>query len=311
MGGDKLVEDAREDYSPIGQALELEELDVDLYRSKNLWKPLYSRGVYGGQVMGLALKAAVNTVPEKFHVHSYHSYFLLAGDSSIPIVFHVRRVRDGKSYATRSIDGRQHGRSIFTMVASFHVPEQSSLVHQVPMPKVPPPEELKSVEQRLREWLKDPLVSKYHRSIQLRLEQPIHADTRPVPHKLLGLGPNDPVQMIWMKVKGPIPSNTAFHHCVAAFCSDHELLNTSLIPHGLAKYGEHRLLTMITSLDHAIWFHEPYRTDEWLLYVMESPKSNSGRGFATGRVYTRDGRLVISVAQEGVIRYTEKKQAML
>ncbi|OAJ43521.1 acyl-CoA thioesterase II [Batrachochytrium dendrobatidis JEL423] len=164
-------------------------------------------------------------------------------------------------------------------MCSFQVEEFSPLAHQYDMPNVPLPESLKSTEQRLREWLEDPRAEKYHKTIQMRLEQ-----------------------MVWMRAIGRLPDGIAFHHCVAAYCSDHELLNTSLIPHGLARLGGHRKLTMLTSLDHAIWFHAPFRADEWLLYVMESPRSIGGRGFAHGRVYTQDGRLVMSTAQEGVVR---------
>ncbi|KAH6563643.1 hypothetical protein BASA50_010342 [Batrachochytrium salamandrivorans] len=170
------------------------------------------------------------------------------------------------------------------------------------MPNVPPPESCKSTHQRLLDWLDNPRASKYHKTIQMKLEQPIPIDTRPVGHRRLNLDPAEPCQMIWMKAIGRLPDNLAFHHCVAAYCSDHELLTTSLIPHGLAHVGEHRRLTMLTSLDHAIWFHAPFRADEWLLYVMESTRAIGGRGYVHGRIYTQDGRLVMSTAQEGVIR---------
>ncbi|KAL2915911.1 acyl-CoA thioesterase [Polyrhizophydium stewartii] len=293
------------------ESLELEELDVNLYRSKKLWKPVGARGVFGGQVVGLALAAAAKTVPDHFHVHSLHSYFLLAGDNTIPITFRVYRVRDGKSYITRGVSARQHGRVVFVLNCSFHVHEESTLVHQMDMPNVPPPESIKSEEQRLHEWLKDPRAAKFHKTIQMRLENPIPVDMRLIKSKLVGINDKEPRQMMWIRAKGRLPNNMALHHCVAAYCSDYQLLNTSLIPHGLVGASERRALTMITSLDHAMWFHAPYRADEWLLYVMESPRSISGRGYATGRIYTADGRLVISTAQEGVIRYTETPPAGL
>nr|KAJ3418749.1 Acyl-CoA thioesterase 8 [Polyrhizophydium stewartii] len=261
------------------ESLELEELDVNLYRSKKLWKPVGARGVFGGQVVGLALAAAAKTVPDHFHVHSLHSYFLLAGDNTIPITFRVYRVRDGKSYITRGVSARQHGRVVFVLNCSFHVHEESTLVHQMDMPNVPPPESIKSEEQRLHEWLKDPRAAKFHKTIQMRLENPIPVDMRLIKSKLVGINDKEPRQMMWIRAKGRLPNNMALHHCVAAYCSD--------------------------------WFHAPYRADEWLLYVMESPRSISGRGYATGRIYTADGRLVISTAQEGVIRYTETPPAGL
>ncbi|EGF78662.1 hypothetical protein BATDEDRAFT_90581 [Batrachochytrium dendrobatidis JAM81] len=224
-----MEDSAQQTVAPIELALDLEYIDSNLYRSKQLWTPAGNRGVFGGQVVGLALSAAAKTVDSKFQVH-------------------VR-----KSYASRTVTARQRGRVIFMLMCSFQVEEFSPLAHQYDMPNVPLPESLKSTEQRLREWLEDPRAEKYHKTIQMRLEQ-------------------------------------------------HELLNTSLIPHGLARLGGHRKLTMLTSLDHAIWFHAPFRADEWLLYVMESPRSIGGRGFAHGRVYTQDGRLVMSTAQEGVVR---------
>lgn len=177
------------------------------------------------------------------------------------------------------------------------------------MPKVPPPEELKSSEDRLRGWLdnKHPAYAKYHEWIRSRLEQPIPIETRPVGHRLLNQTDREPKQMIWMKAKDALPDSIAFHHCVAAYASDYELLNTSMIPHGLARMGGHRKLTMMASLDHAIWFHKPFRADEWLLFEMDSPTSGDGRGFVNGRIWTRDGTLVASCAQEGVIRYTTPK----
>eukprot|EP00842_Homolaphlyctis_polyrhiza_P003691 jgi/Hompol1/4322/HPOL_001576-RA len=278
----------------IEQSLDLEDIDPNLFRSKTLWKPVGNRAVFGGQVVGLALSAATQTVDPKFMVHSLHSYFLLPGDNTIPIIFRVYRNRDGKSYATRSVAARQRGRVIFILMCSFQVEEASPLVHQLSTESC-----LYSHEQRLREWLEDPRAAKYHKTIQMRLEQPIPIDSRPVSHKLINLDPKAPLQYIWMKAKGQLPENqAAFHRCVAAFCSDHELLNTSLIPHGLATGGSERKLSMVTSLDHSMWFHAPFRADEWLLYVMESPRSVGGRGYAHSRIYTQDGRLVVSTAQE-------------
>lgn len=299
--------------------LALEEIDLNLYRSKNLWKPIGARGVFGGQIIGLALAAANKTVSSQFHVHSLHSYFLLPGDNAVPIVFLVSRIRDGKSFCTRSVQATQRGKVIFAMMSSYKIPEIGILHHQLPMPDVPPPESCTSEEDRLRGWLKDPRAAPFHNLIKMRLEQPF-----PVEFRHIGFGkrpgcadkPNaeiEPVQMLWCKAKEKLGDEVNLHHCVLAYLTDHELLNTALIPHGLNRLQDKRnamksqdkpRITMMTSLDHTMWFHAPYRADDWLLYVMDSPKSGDGRGFSRGDVFTRDGKLVLSVSQEGVIRFT-------
>ncbi|KAK5664894.1 acyl-CoA thioesterase [Batrachochytrium dendrobatidis] len=166
-----MEDSAQQTVAPIELALDLEYIDSNLYRSKQLWTPAGNRGVFGGQVVGLALSAAAKTVDSKFQVHSLHSYFLLAGDHSLPIIYRVYRIRDGKSYASRTVTARQRGRVIFMLMCSFQVEEFSPLAHQYDMPNVPLPESLKSTEQRLREWLEDPRAEKYHKTIQMRLEQ--------------------------------------------------------------------------------------------------------------------------------------------
>jgi len=289
------------------ETLGLEELDIDLYRSRQLWLPIGARGVFGGQIIGLALAATNKTVGSEFHVHSLHCYFILPGDASIPIIFKVSRVRDGRSYITRSVEARQRGLSIFIMLLSYKIPETFILEHQYPMPKVPPPEECTDTETRLRAWLNDARAAKFHNLIRMRLEQPFPVEFRHIGHRHLGMNELEPIKMTWMKTKEKLPDHVNLHHCVAAYLSDHELLNVSLIPHGLAKISERkaRQLSVMTSLDHTIWFHAPYRVDDWLLYVMESPRTVDGRGFCHGRVYTRNGTLVMSVAQEGVVRFRE------
>jgi len=303
----------------------LEEIDLNLYRSKILWRPIGARGVFGGQIIGLALAAANKTVGSEYHVHSLHSYFLLPGDSSVPIIFRVRRVRDGKSYVTRTVEALQRGKVIFAFMSSYKLPEMTILSHQLPMPNIPPPEACTSEEDRLREWLKDPRAAQFHNLIKLRLEKPFPVEFRPISRKRLGVthvnGVSsvelEPVQMIWCKTREPLPDEVNLHHCVCAFLTDHELLNTALIPHSLNRIQDKReamisqdkqvYISMMASLDHTIWFHAPYRADEWLLYVMESPRTIDGRGFSHGNVYTQDGTLVLSCAQEGVIRFKDKK----
>ncbi|KAJ3259081.1 Acyl-CoA thioesterase 8 [Boothiomyces macroporosus] len=239
----------------IEKTLDLEKLDLNLYRSKTLFKPVGARGVFGGQTIALALNAATKTIDPKFHVHSLHCYFILAGDNAIPIVFRVYNERTGKSYAIRTVTATQNGKRIFSMMVSFTVPEESQLNFQVPMPNVPPPDSFKSTEEIMRGLLEDPKKQKYHETIRLRLQQ-------------------------------------------------YELLNAALVPFGLDKPTEQRkmTITMMASLDHAIWFHRPFKADEWLLFELESTRSNSGRGFTNGRIYDTSGNLVFSTAQEGVIR---------
>ncbi|KAI9136822.1 HotDog domain-containing protein [Paraphysoderma sedebokerense] len=258
-------------------SLRLEEIDVNLYRSdpKDLWRPFAGRGVFGGQIIGLSLVAATKTVEPEFIVHSLHSHFIMAGDESIPIIFSVNRK-----------------------------PEKSTLVHQYKMPLAPNPESLPSSEERLTDWISK-VPKKFHKLIQLRMKDPIPVDIRPVeitqPEDLIKPKKKDPRQLVWMKSKSSLPNNPALHMCVAAYCSDHHLLWTTLLTHGISGISNPRL-KMIASLDHSMWFHESFRADEWLLYEMESPRTGGNRGLALGRLWTRDGRLICSCAQEGVIR---------
>ncbi|KAJ3373463.1 Acyl-CoA thioesterase 8 [Kappamyces sp. JEL0680] len=300
----------------IEKTLALEEIDVpNLYRSKQLWKPIGARGVFGGQVIGLALNAAIRTVDATFQVHSLHCYFLMAGDNSTQIVYKVDELRTGKTYATRCVTATQRGRNIFTAIISFALPEISQLSYQEAMPVVPHPDQLKSDVDRLKSLLEEPRAKMFHESIKMRLAQPLIIERKIVPSKhfqsVAGTQPNK--IMMWMKADGSasgltrvgtLPDTLAVHQCVAAYCSDFELLNAALVPFGLHRMGERRMqaIKMMASLDHAIWFHEAFRADEWLLYEIEAGKTKAGRGFANGRIWSMDGRLVISTAQEGVIR---------
>jgi acyl-CoA thioesterase II len=229
-----------------------------LYRSKKLWKPSQgARGVFGGQIIGLSLNAATKTIDTTFVVHSLHCYFLLAGDDTVPIVFRVFEVRTGKSYASRSVLATQRGKSIFSMMASFAVPEVSRLSFQIQMPNVPSPESLTSDESRLRSLLDDPRAAKWHKSIRLRLNTPLAIETKRIPPKFFMKETSEKNKhMIWMKAKGTLPDIPAVHQCVAAYCSDHELLNSALVPFDLARYTETRAKTikMMASLDHTIVF---------------------------------------------------------
>ncbi|CAO3574108.1 unnamed protein product [Mortierella alpina] len=296
--------------------LDLEEIDKDLYRSKNLWLPLGARGVFGGNVVGQALVAATNTVSSNYSVHSLHSYFLLPGDHSVPILYHVDRVRDGKSYCTRTVTAKQRGKNIFVCTASFQVPAPNSPSHQYPMPNVPHHSTLPSQEEIIRSMIDNPKVpEKFTEVLKLRLEEPMtldFKDTRKHSLKDITDPPKRTEQSFWMRSKGKLGDALAFHQCVVAYGSDHNLLGTVPLAHGatwFSRLGPNPRIAMMASLDHSMWFHCPFRADEWMLYVCETPRSGCDRGLTFGRIYKEDGTLAVSVAQEGVVRLKHNKPA--
>jgi acyl-CoA thioesterase-2 len=273
--------------------LDLEPLEQNLFRGRGP-KEGWQR-VYGGQVLGQSLVAAVRTVPEDRIAHSLHGYFLLPGDPTQPIIYDVERIRDGGSFSTRRVKGIQHGRTMFFMSASFHKMEQS-YDHQTSMPDVPPPEDLPSEQElraRLPKQLPDNIRTYWER------ERPI--ELRPVDASLFFSRKKGtpPVQHIWMRANGKLPDAFPLHQCVLAYASDFTLLDTSLITHGKLWFD---VDVQLASLDHALWFHRPFRADDWLLYSQDSPSAHDARGFCRGSVFTRDGVLVASVAQEGLVR---------
>lgn len=275
--------------------LDLEALERNLFRGVSP-KVGWQR-VFGGQVIGQALVAACRTVEDR-QPHSLHAYFLLAGDPSVPIVYEVDRIRDGRSFATRRVVAIQHGAAIFSMSASFHA-DEPGLAHQMPMPQVTPPEDLPS-EQEIRTQvmpLMPPAVRAYYER-----ERPI--ELRPVEFaRYLSREARPPVSHVWIRATGPLPDDPAIHRCVLAYASDMTLLDSSLIPHGRSVFDKS---IQAASLDHALWFHRPFRADEWLLYAQDSPSTGGARGFARGLIFNRAGELVASVAQEGLIR--ERRQ---
>ena len=271
--------------------LDLEELEVNIFRGVS---PKEDRQrVFGGQVAGQALVAAGRTV-EHGHVHSLHCYFLRPGDPKIPILYEVDRIRDGRSFTTRRVVAIQHGRAIFNLDASFHI-EEPGLSYHAPMPEVPPPESLPTFNERLKPFLHQlgPWAER-ERPIDIRLCDPVG---RP-PEEW-----REPVAYAWIRANGTLPDDPMLHTCVLTYASDMTLLDTTVRPHGLMWSPDRKL--MMASLDHCLWFHRPFRTDEWLLYAQSTPASFGGRGLATGSIFTRDGVLVISVAQEGLIRPLE------
>lgn len=273
--------------------LELEPLEVDLYRGRQ--PDTVMQRVFGGQVAAQALRAAYNTVEPTLSVHSLHSYFLRPGDTSVPIIYDVERIRDGRSFGTRRTVARQHGRSIFYLTASFHIDEQG-FDHQDAMPPVPGPQECPSmgdVFRRVTGRGDDQWWEREWAALDVRYA----GDSRPGGRLV---EPAIPARtQIWIKAAAEVPADKVVNSCVLTYASDLTLLGVSLVPHGLLISSPE---VQPASLDHSIWFHRPFRADRWLLYDQHSPSAHGGRGFATGRVFDQTGALVATVAQEGLIR---------
>jgi acyl-CoA thioesterase-2 len=273
--------------------LALEKIEENLFRgqSQNLgWGT-----VFGGQVLGQALSAAVQTVPAERAVHSFHAYFLRPGDVDRPIVYDVDRIRDGSSFTTRRVVAIQNGKAIFNMSASFQK-EEPGFEHQDAMPDVPAPEELKT-EQQLIATLKRPLPDLFRQ--RATAERPF--EMRPInpPEDPFAPGKQPPYRAVWLKTVDRLPDDPRLHPYLLAYASDHGFIGTAVMPHGVTWWTPGM---QIASLDHVMWFHQRFRVDEWLLHVMDSPAAHGARGLVRGRIYTRDGRLVASTAQEGLIR---------
>ena len=272
--------------------LDIEQLEVDLFRGVGSGGETPKR-IFGGQVIAQALMAAYRTVPDRL-CHSLHAYFIRPGDPKIPVIYQVDRARDGGSFTTRRVVAIQHGRQILNMSASFHE-EEDGWTHQHEMPDVPGPDGLVPLQER-REQAAAQLPEK-HRAEFLRL-RPI--DIREVaPVDFFDPQPTDDANQIWFRVPGAAGTSPVMQHCMLAYASDMYLLGSSLRPHGLT-WLQPRVMT--ASLDHAMWFHAPIAFEDWHLYVMDSPKAAGGRGFNRGSIYTRDGNLVASTAQEGLVR---------
>jgi len=274
--------------------LDLERLEVNLFRGRS--PQVGWQRVFGGQVIGQALVAACRTVDEiaARPPHSLHAYFLLAGDPKVPIIYEVDRIRDGRSFTTRRVVAIQHGHAIFSMSVSFHVAEPG-LDHQAEMPAVPGPEELPSdaeMRARVLPIMPEPVRRYYERERPIEL-RPVEFE-RYLGKKFLGGRFN-----VWIRTIGPLPDAAAIHQCVLAYASDLMLLDAALIPHGRTVFEK---TIMAASLDHALWFHRPFRADDWLLYAQDSPNASGARSFARGLIFTRQGELVASVAQEGLVR---------
>jgi acyl-CoA thioesterase-2 len=273
--------------------LSLERIEENLFRGQS--QDLGWGTVFGGQVLGQALAAATHTVAPDRHVHSLHAYFLRPGDVSKPIVYDVDRIRDGTSFVTRRVVAIQAGRPIFNLAASFHR-QEDGFAHQDAMPEAPPPDGLVSEQERARVWAKGlppPLRAKAtgprpfeHRPVEPEPD-PIAPETRP-PHR-----------KVWLRATQSLADNPALHAYLLAYASDHGFLSTSLLPHGVSWLSPGM---QVASIDHVMWFHRQPRVDDWLLYVVDSPVAAGARGFVRGQIFAPDGTLVVSTAQEGLIR---------
>ena len=271
------------------ELLDLEAIEVNIFRGT---QPDEDRQrVFGGQVAGQALVAAARTVEPDRHVHSLHAYFLRPGDPTVPILYEVDRLRDGRSFTTRRVVAIQHGRPIFNLQASFHTVEDG-LDYHLPMPTgVPAPEELPTYQERLEP---------YRERVGAWLDRPRPIDTRYAPpDHAFEPGLQTDGQLVWMRADGTLPDDPVLHACIVTYASDMTLLDTALRPSGKSSFT-HDL--MMASLDHAMWFHRPFRADDWLLYQQRAISASSARGLADGSIYTADGTLVVSVVQEGLIR---------
>jgi acyl-CoA thioesterase-2 len=272
------------------QLLDLEPIEVNIFRG--LSPDEDRQRVFGGQVAGQALVAAARTVEPGRVVHSLHAYFLRPGDPTVPILYEVDRIRDGRSFTTRRVVAIQHGKAIFNLQSSFQVPEEG-LDHQAPMPETPPPDELPDFEERMGPYA-DALGDFFLRP-------------RPIDTRYVDWNPPDrseplpPYQRVWLRADGSLPDDPVLHACVLTYASDMTLLDTALLPHGGAWRANGLFMA---SLDHAMWFHRPFRADEWMLYSQDSPSASAGRGRGRGTIHTQGGHLAVTVVQEGVIRVT-------
>ncbi|MBD2892057.1 acyl-CoA thioesterase II [Actinomadura nitritigenes] len=275
--------------------LDLEQIENDIFRGRS---PEERRQrVFGGQVAGQALVAAGRTVPVNRPVHSLHAYFIRPGDPLVPIVYTVDRVRDGRSFTTRRVSAIQHGKAIFTLSASFQIVEDGP-AHHAPMPDAPDPETLPDSLTRLTPLFGEAGARAFvdRRPFDVRHATPLTWEAAKDPALA------SPESVVWLKVLGDLPDDPLLHVCLMTYASDMTLLDTVLLNHGLA-WGDKR--TMGASLDHAMWFHRPFRADDWLLYYQDTPFAGGARGLARGQVFTRSGELVVSVMQEGLVRVSD------
>jgi len=280
------------------ELLKLEKIEENFFRGAS--QDLGFGAIFGGQVLGQALSAATQTVAPERRAHSLHAYFLRPGDPCRPIVYQVDCIRDGRSFTTRRVMAVQKGQAIFSMEASFQVVE-TGFDHQAPMPEVEGPEGIESelaMAQRVRERIPAEVREK------ILCEKPI--EIRPVnPVNPFQPEKRPPRRQVWFRAAGNLPDDPAVHRYMLAYASDFGLVSTALYPHGHSFWQPQ---IQAASLDHGMWFHRDFRMDDWLLYAMESPSASGARGLSHGRIYTRDGLLVASTTQEGLIRHRPERR---
>uniref|UniRef100_UPI00398EA5C7 acyl-coenzyme A thioesterase 8 n=1 Tax=Pristiophorus japonicus TaxID=55135 RepID=UPI00398EA5C7 len=280
----------------VTSVLNLERLEVDLYRGTHHWIPR-SRMLFGGQIVGQALVAAAMSVSDNVFAHSLHCYFVRAGDPNVPVLYQVDRIRDGKSFSVRSVKAIQHGHPILICQTSFQKKMESPIQHQFTMPVVPAPETVMTQGELIEKYLRDPDLTENHKvGLTKILAEEIPIEIKPInPPDYYRRIPMEPLQRFWVRARGYIgEGNMKLHCCVAAYISDYSFLRTALLPH--LQYR----VKFMASLDHSMWFHAPFRSDEWMLYECESPWSGGCRGLVQGRLWKQNGVLAVSCAQEGV-----------
>jgi acyl-CoA thioesterase-2 len=278
--------------SELVALLTLERLEDNLFRGQS--RDIGTKYVFGGQVLGQALSAAQQTVEAGRTVHSVHAYFLRAGDITAPIVFDVDRARDGHSFSVRRVTAIQHGQPILVFAASFQKSEPG-VEHQFNMPEVPQPEDVEPTHSP-----EPAVMAKLPAKMQRWLSRMGPFEMRPIyPRDEVKPPKRPPYQQVWFRLNHQVGDSAELHQALLAYASDFYLLGTSTFPHGISYYQPN---VQMASLDHAMWFHRPFRVDDWLLYSLDSPTAHNARGLARGLIYTRDGTLVASVAQEGLIR---------
>ncbi|HZU75014.1 MAG TPA: acyl-CoA thioesterase II [Acidimicrobiales bacterium] len=275
--------------------LDLEPIEMNIFRGVS---PKEARQrVFGGQVAGQALVAAGRTVEPGPRVHSLHAYFLRPGDPAVPILYEVDRIRDGRSFTTRRVVAIQHGRAIFNLSASFHR-DEAGVDHEMPMPDAPAPESLPTFQERFAPYAEQ-MGDWYHRPRPIDQR---HAEDPGRISRMEGRTPRPPHQQVWMRADGRLPDDPLLHACVVAYTSDMTLLDSVVLPHQL-DWDDPRI--MMASLDHAMWFHRPFRADQWFLYDQYSPTASGARGLAIGHIFSADGHLSVSVVQEGLVRMVD------
>jgi acyl-CoA thioesterase-2 len=275
------------------EQLTLERIEENLFRGQS--QDLGWGTVFGGQVLGQALSAATQTVPPERYVHSLHAYFLRPGNVNKSIVYDVDAIRDGSSFTTRRVVAIQSGRAIFNLAASFQKREQG-FVHQAAMPDAPDPLSVPTEQERLLE-LGERASSQLRE--QALVERPFELRVVEVQDDVIAPSPRPAARRVWMRAMGTLPDNFPLHSALLAYASDFGFISTALMPHGVSV---HTPGMQVASLDHVMWFHQPFRADDWLLYVIDSPAAHGARGLVRGSIFTRDGRLVVSTAQEGLMR---------